>query len=379
MKVENFDPFDLSLRIKGHSSEEKIFISEQVQCRKKAKLKLPVFYANGCIYTKRALEQSTHEVIAKYKSSILKGNILIDLCAGLGVDDYFLSPNFNNVISVDNDLELNQIVEFNFKKLGVNNIKRATGKAEDYDFTNLSSDDIVYLDPDRRGNDGTRQYDIQEHSPNISEIITKVNNQCDMYFKLSPMTDIQSIVNYIDNIKCIYIVSYKFENKEILVYRKSNYSGNIEIKSIELGAQIKMHSSLWGEKVLVDFNWDRKLISIPSPSVIKGNNYNSLAVKYGLTKINKEGHILFSDQYIPEFPGRQFSIIQSSEYKPKVLKAYLNDNGILKSNIISRNFFHKPHEIMKKFKLIEGGDDYLIFTNDYSGKPMIFHCKKITY
>ena len=30
-------------------------------------------------------------------------------------------------------------------------------------------------------------------------------------------------------------------------------------------------------------------------------------------------------------------------------------------------------------RLIEGGVDYLIFTNDNNGKPMIFHCKKITY
>jgi hypothetical protein len=373
------DSFDLALKVKHLSQKEKMFISEQVYCRKKAQQKIPSFYISQCVYTKRALEQCTHEEVSKFKVEIIKGDTLYDLCAGLGVDDYFLSSNFNKVISYDSDNVLNEIVNFNLQKLKAGNVSRITDRAENFDYSTLKKEDVVYLDPDRRDSAGKRQFAIKDHSPDITKLASKAGDKCQMYFKLSPMTDLTSIAKSIQRIKSIYIISYKLENKEILVHTEPGFNGSISIYAVELDSTKKIHHSILGDEPDVIIGGSSTILCIPSPAIIKSGSSNSLAKRYSMTKLNGEGHILFTNEEFSDFPGRQFKVLYEAEYKPKQIKSYLKDQSIKKANIISRQFFHKPSELLKSLKLKEGGEDYLIFTKSNTGSPKLFHCRRITY
>src|SRR5688572_28699960 len=86
-------------------------LAEQLKLYPRAKEKLPVFTSNYCYLTTKSYEQSSSESLAKYKAGLFSGEVLIDLSGGLGVDDWAFSRSFKNVISVDNDAELNELAK----------------------------------------------------------------------------------------------------------------------------------------------------------------------------------------------------------------------------------------------------------------------------
>jgi hypothetical protein len=124
----NLFKFDLQLfleKYKGSSAVQlkKDFpdtyrlLASQLALYPKAAGKLPVFTSKFCYLTSKSYEQSSSEATADYKASMFKGNTLIDLTGGLGIDDIAFSRSFNRVISVDSDKELNKLAEVNFRKL----------------------------------------------------------------------------------------------------------------------------------------------------------------------------------------------------------------------------------------------------------------------
>ena len=65
---------------------------------------------------------------------------------------------------------------------------------------------------------------------------------------------------------------------------------------------------------------------------------------------------------INEFPGRIFEV---AEINPKEIK-----KGE-KFNIITKNYPLKPEEIKKKYKIKDGGEDYLIFSQSSQNKHIL--------
>src|SRR5690349_14056728 len=102
-------------RLKEMYPELFVLLAEQLKLYPKAKEKLPVFTSNYCYFTSKSYEQSSSDALALYKAESFKGRVLLDLTGGLGVDDWAFSRSFEKVISVDNDLELNELVRINFK------------------------------------------------------------------------------------------------------------------------------------------------------------------------------------------------------------------------------------------------------------------------
>ena len=105
---------------------------ETVSSYKKALYKLPTLASKYCWLPAKSYEQASSELTAFYKSKLEKGNCILDLCGGLGVDDIAFAGQFKKVISLDADEELNEIVKWNFKKLNITNIERISIFAEEY-------------------------------------------------------------------------------------------------------------------------------------------------------------------------------------------------------------------------------------------------------
>nr|WP_255448775.1 MULTISPECIES: hypothetical protein [unclassified Apibacter] len=66
-----------------------------------------------------------------------------------------------------------------------------------------------------------------------------------------------------------------------------------------------------------------------------------------------------SENKIENFPGRTFILIDKNFNPKKTIQKQFN--------IISRNYPLKPEEIKKKYKLVDGGTKYLIFTRSLQG------------
>ena len=93
-----------------------IEILTQIAAKSKAKDKLPTFFdAQNIIYPSRiSVEQTSSEKTARYKSTLVSGESLIDLTGGFGVDDYFFSKKINHVIHSEINPDLSKIVGHNF-------------------------------------------------------------------------------------------------------------------------------------------------------------------------------------------------------------------------------------------------------------------------
>jgi len=63
-------------------------------------------------------------------------------------------------------------------------------------------------------------------------------------------------------------------------------------------------------------------------------------------------------------------------YKPEILKKYLKEKNIEKANVAKRDFPLQVEDIRKKFKLKDGGNDYLFFSKGATAELLFFHCLK---
>lgn len=101
--------------------------------------------------------------------------------------------------------------------------------------------------------------------------------------------------------------------------------------------------------------------------------FQRIATAFKVTKLHINSHLYTSDHKI-DFPGRKFEIIAVYPYQKKILSKI----GITKANITIRNFQESVATLRKKFKIKEGGDDYLFFTTGYDNKKVVIHCKKLS-
>ena len=93
---------------------------------------------------------------------------------------------------------------------------------------------------------------------------------------------------------------------------------------------------------------------------------------YGLQKLHKNSHLYTSDSCI-EFPGRRFEVEEVVAFSAKAISRRLKGK---KANITTRNFKLTVEQVRQKFKVKDGGDDYVFFTTDLRDKPVVLFCKK---
>ncbi|MCI2121142.1 MAG: hypothetical protein LKK19_00340 [Bacteroidales bacterium] len=97
-----------------------------IEARKKAKDKIPSFYAEPDItYPGRiSVEQCSSEATARYKRRFIpyRGCCVCDLTGGLGVDSYFLGMDAGKILYLERDKDTFEAAKHNFKALKADNI-----------------------------------------------------------------------------------------------------------------------------------------------------------------------------------------------------------------------------------------------------------------
>ncbi len=347
---------------------------------KKALHKLPTLALNYCWLPAKSYEQASSELTAFYKSSNINGNNVLDLCGGLGIDDIYFSKKNKSIISLDADNELNEIVKNNFTKLKIDNVERISSFAEDFLANNNQAFDLVYIDADRRPEANAKTFKLEECTPNIIEllpIIKTITNR--LLIKLSPLVDISYCKTAIDNITEIEVVSVKNEVKEVLLwldFKKTETKTVIKATNIIDFENIQHYDSTekTENETKIDSNFE--YFFEPNASIIKAQLSKDYAVFCNLKMLAENSHFYIGNDLPPNFMGRSFKIIHHSIFSKSNLQQYLKNNNLSKANISKRNFPINEAEIAKQFKLKEGGDDYLFFTQNAKGERLFFHCKK---
>jgi len=337
---------------------------QQIKGRKVAEKKFPFLNQENIIFPPNLnLEQASSQDTADFKKQFFKGRKFIDLTCGFGIDAYFLSQNFEEITLIEQNTELLDIVKHNWEVLG-RKASFINQKLEDFLKNNKEHFDLIYLDPARRDNHNRKVFLLEDLSPNIIEIQEQLSDiSTEILIKLSPLIDIQHLVSSLQNIYKIWIIAVKNEVKEVLVYLKKT-ENRPEISCINLqSSEPEFHFNLDDEKnCQSEFSIPKKYIYIPNNSVLKSGAFNLVSEKFGLKKLHQNTHIYTSEEKIAHFPGR---IFETEEINSKTIKKGEQ------FNIITKNFPLKPEEIKKKYKIKDGGNQYLIAVKSLSGNHFL--------
>ena len=339
---------------------------QQIKGKKVAQKKFPFLLKEGVIFPPNLnLEQASSQATAEYKAEKLEGKSFIDLTSGFGIDAYFLSQNFETITLVEQNKELLEIVENNWKTLE----KKANfinSSLEDFLEKNTETFDVLYLDPARRDAQKNKKFLLEDLSPDLLEIQNRLHHISDkILIKLSPLIDISYLISVLKNIATIEIIAVRNEVKELLVTMERQKSNpQIQIICTNLESEDAPFSFWFDEEKTATSIYSEPLqyLYVPNNTILKSGGFNSLSEFFNLKKLHPNTHFYTSEDEIENFSGR-------------ILKIEIVDSKSLKKgekyNIISKNYPLSPDEIKRKYKISDGGLQYLIFTQTQKGKVIL--------
>ncbi len=378
---EKEDPFRLSLKYRQVEGVPVSIIAAQIRSRQKAQGKLPEWFSHDCIVFPPAenLEQASSELTARFKSTLMEGGEFVDLTGGTGIDTYYISQHFNRSIYVEEKQELCQLAKHNFECLK-QSIHIENNDAHRF-LQGYKPDGTVafFLDPSRRDESRQRVVRLEDCSPDareICEMIFELHGTC--LLKLSPMLDIDETRRELQNrIANIFIVAVDGEVKELLMQTHYEPVENPVFTAVDLYSKkdTQKFSFQQGEEEEAEINYadSGAFIYESSAALRKSGAFKLIASRYGLTKIARNTHLYFSDNYLPQFQGRAFRIKNIIPYQPKKLKSQIGSD---KANITARNFPEEVAEIRRKSRISDGGKIYLFCFTDRHENRMVAICEK---
>ena len=341
-------------------------IAQQIKGKQIAAKKFPFLLKENIIFPPHLnLEQASSENTAKEKAKNLSGRAFLDLTCGFGIDAYFLSQNFSEVTLLEQNEDLLEIVQHNWKTLG----REANFINENLErFLEINEKekqfDLIYLDPARRDKDHRKKFMLSDLSPNILEIQDKLLSiSKKSMIKLSPLIDLKHLQTTVKSIDEIEIIAVKNEVKEIVLHLIPNTENKLKITTKNLSSDEPNFSFSPEEEsaVMPEFSDILEYLYIPNNAVLKSGAFNLISKKFGLKKLHPNTHLYTSDKAV-DFCGRVFKVKEISAKEIKKGDVF---------NIISKNHPLSPEQIKTKYKLKNGGEHYLIFTQSKKGMVIL--------
>ena len=352
-------------------------LANQIISKLKSESKIPTWFVTKNIYypPKVNIEQTSSEITANYKSKLIKGETIVDITGGFGIDCFYFSKQFKEVIHCEVNEVLSTIVKHNYEQLKINNVITFSGNGINYLKNSKETYDAIYIDPSRRSESKGKVFLLQDCIPNVPEnidfLFTKTNQ---ILIKNSPILDITSAINELKFVKEIHIVAIKNEVKELLFLLEKDYRKSITIKTVNKSKKnIQLFNFKYKEKTRSTYSIPLTYLYEPNSAILKSGGFHQICNQLDVFKIQEHSHIYTSNQRI-NFPGRIFKIEQIFPYHKKKMKSLLKEN---KANITIRNFPKTVAQIRKETKIKEGGDSYLFFTKLNTDELVVINCKKI--
>lgn len=357
-------------------------ILNQIEAKTKAKSKLPTWFTTENIIfpSKISVEQTSSEATAKYKSELISGKKIIDLTGGFGIDCFYFSKVFEQVIHCEIAPELSQIVKHNFEVLEAKNITcYAKDGLEVLKELNQKLD-WIYIDPSRRNDSKGKVFLLKDCLPDVTSLLDEYFHYSDkILIKTSPIYDISAGISELKFIQNIHIVSLDNEVKEVLfeIHRPSseNTSFPIHIKTINItSTQVESFDFILNKEVFATYAEPQKYLYEPNASIMKSQGFEEISKEFKINKLHQHSHLYTSNELI-DFVGRTFEIKQVIPYKKSEMKALLQGE---KANVTTRNFPETVAQIKQKWKISDGGNLYCFFTTNLKNEKIVVICNKIT-
>lgn len=349
----------------------------QIECRTKSRQKLPTWFSTkGCIYPdKTAIEQTSSEATASYKSELLSGSTIIDLTGGFGVDCYYFAKKMQRVWHCELNPKLSKIVAHNTTILNTNNIICMLGDGSEILQDLAEKPDWIYIDPSRRNDVKGKVFMLKDCSPDVSELLDIYLQYANtILIKTSPLLDISIGMYELKFVKEIHVVALDNEVKELLWVIEKNFNGNVVFKTVNIQKEKRVTYSFAPQNaVTINYGMPKRYLYEPNAAIMKSGGYAFLTDTYPVQKLHKHAH-LFTADVLVDFPGRIFEITQVEEYSKKAAKTFLEKK---KMNVSTRNFPETADALVKKWKIKDGGEVYTFFTTNLNEAKIMLFCAKL--
>lgn len=353
-------------------------IVEQIEAKQKSKNKLPTWFHIKGIYFphKLSIEQTSSEITARYKAKLIFGDSIVDITGGFGVDSYYFSKQFSNVIHCEINKELSSIVAHNSNVLKSSNIDFVPMDGIAFLKSDKRHFDWIYIDPSRRHDQKGKVFFLEDCLPNVPEHLDFLFSKTEqIMIKTSPLLDISVGLKALKHVASIHIVSIKNEVKELLWILKKDHSDSIKICALNSIDDKEDHFSFdLDEEQFANPTYSAPLLFLyePNVAIYKSGAFKLVSAKLNVHKLHINSHLYTSENLIP-FPGRRFKIDKILPHNRKLLKKELS----AKANITSRNFPETVQNIRKKYGIKEGGEKYVFFTTNHLNEKIVLFCSKV--
>lgn len=365
---------------RGKTSFDLKLAIQQIHARQRLRDKVPSWAKSTDLIFPPSLsmEQASSEVTARYKASLVRGNTFIDLTGGLGVDTFFLSQSFTKTDYVERNPELAELATHNFSHLAPDTIRVHTGDGLAFLADSTAKYDLIYLDPARRGEHNRKMVRLEDCDPNVIAHWTLLTQKGSAVLaKVSPMLDIKGALASLPDIQQAWVVAHKNEVKELLLFweaGKSVSSPNIHCVDIH-PEETHTFSFTYPEEEAAQAEYGEagEFLIEPHAAILKAGAFRSFAQRFGLQKLHPNSHLYSGGTMIEGLPGRVFRILQEIRQPKRELKE-LFPSGIV--NVITRNYALRAEDLKKKYRLRDGGNQYLIGTRSEAGYRL-FVCELV--
>jgi len=359
---ETADVPQLVLSRKNVSGVPIAWIAQQIQGRKKAREKLPAWYATPGIVFPPSLnmEQCSSEVTARYKKGLVTGHHMADLTGGFGVDAFFLSQQFQMIDFVEPDKDLMKLARHNLAVLGASNVNFHDQTTEAFLAFHSTIYDFLYLDPSRRTTSG-KLVKLEDCLPNVVDLRTKLLQQSrHILIKASPLLDLKKAYRDLGSVDQFIVLAHANECKELLISLRREAADEPTIHAVELDrdGEPTPFAFTWSQEqeAAIEFGEPSDFLYEPNSAILKAGAFRLIGQQFGLRKLNPDTHLYTSREKIRDFPGRIFKVIEEVALDKEV-KAHFHEGF---ANILTRNYPMTVSEILKRTGLREGGERYLI-------------------
>ncbi|MGM9869162.1 MAG: SAM-dependent methyltransferase [Sodaliphilus sp.] len=371
------DTAKLMLKSEPDLPFSKRFAVMQIECRRKAKHKIPSLLANPHFTFPKSIsaEQCTHEAVAKFHASLFRASDhVLDMTMGLGVDAHFISQRVKSLraIELDPDIALAGAHNYDFEVICHDSVEWLKHSQEQFD--------AIFIDPARRADSGARLYGLQDCAPDVPANLPLLKAHTRrLFIKASPMIDVtQTMRTLAPHLTDVWAVSVKNECKELLLTLDFSCScTNVALHAIDFATEIRQFSTS-AEALAVEVAYASPSVGAylyePNAAVMKIGTWGAIARDFGVDQVAQNSHLFVSDSLLPDFPGRTFVVKEILPFSSKIAKTLRRRYPQM--NVATRNFRLSAEALKKQLKVTDGGSHYLFATTLHDTSQVLLITQK---
>ena len=355
-------------------------IALQVSLLPKMQRKVPHFLQGGGYVPHRVnFEQSSSELTACYKQQFVTNHDrVLDMTGGMGIDALAMASVAEGSLIYEIDPIMAQALTYNVHKLlQRDSVTVRCGDAlAEIEASTLEGITLVYADPARRDmdNPNKRLISMEEYSPAPLEIVARLQElgyTGRLLLKLSPMLDIQWILEQLPHVYELHIVQLQDEVKELLVaisLRPQDVDVEVHLAVVDRFGEVSQWSFPYNALSSVRKTYATKVeqyIHIPQPLLMKSGAYHLIAEEQSLSLLGPNSHIYTSSQASTSPLYKSYKLIEELDYSKSTLRGKSLQSIRQRYpalTIMSRHFPLTAQELKKTLRTDESDTYYLFAT-----------------